>query len=87
MARTKTPLERAEYLARAHEFAPRGQDLPYAKLLDIDVISIRSAERQRNNLRKYIRDNLSNDALAKTYNVHPSTIDRILRHKTWNHLA
>ena len=63
-------MQRFEYLQRARELAPRGQDLPQTKLLDIDVISIRSAARQRESLRKHIKDSLSNAALAKQYGVH-----------------
>jgi len=86
MARTKETLERAEYLARTREFALRGQELPQAKLLDIDVHSIKSAVRQREKLRKYIADNLSNEALAKTYGVHVRTIEKIVQCHTWSHI-
>lgn len=36
-------MTREEFLQRRTEFAVRGQALPQAKLLDMDVISIRSA--------------------------------------------
>lgn len=84
--RKKGTLGRDEYILRAKEFAQRGQDLPQTKLLDIDVISIRSAARQRKNLRKHIMENLSNSALAKIYNVHEHTIEKILARSTWSHL-
>ena len=79
-------MSREEYQTRRTEFAPRGQELPHSKLLDIDVISIRSAAKQRDNLRKHIADNLSNDALARIYNVHVRTIEKILQRDTWSHL-
>jgi plasmid maintenance system antidote protein VapI len=79
-------LERAEYLSRTREFALRGQDLPQAKLLDIDVHSIKSAVRQREQLRKHIADNLSNKALAKIYGVHYRTIEKIVQCTTWSHV-
>jgi len=79
-------LERSEYLLRSKEFSPQGQDLPHSKLLDIDVISIRSAAKQRENLRKHIMDNLSNAALAKIYGVHKHTIEKVLSRVTWAHL-
>lgn len=80
-------LERHEWQARAREMAARGQDLPQAKLLEIDVISIRSAQRQRVKLLRYIRDNLSNEALAKAYGVHVRTLEKVLSYETWGHIA
>ena len=78
---------RHEYLQSARSMALRGQELPHAKLLDIDVVSIRSAARQREALRKHIRDNLSNEALAKSYGVHVRNIERIVSYETWSHVA
>ena len=66
--------------------APRGQDLPQTKLLEIDVISIRSAARQRENLRRYISRNLSNEALAKQYSTHVRNIEKIITRQSWSHL-
>lgn len=79
-------MQRFEYMQRARELAPRGQDLPQTKLLDIDVISIRSAARQRESLRKHIKDNLSNAALAKQYGVHERTIEKVLMRETHSNL-
>lgn len=79
-------LKRDEYLLRASQFAPRGQELPQAKLLDMDVINIRSAKRQRDNLLQHIKDNLSNAALCKRYGIHPRTLEKILARETWSHL-
>ena len=80
-------LTREEYLLRAREFAPRGQDLPQTKLLDLEVVAIKSAARQREKLRQYIKDNLSNEALAKQYGVHVRTIEKALQHHTWSHIT
>lgn len=80
-------MNRAEYQSRRTEFAPRGQELPQTKLLDIDVVSIRSAAKQRENLRKHIADKLSNQALAKEFGVHERTIEKLLSRETWSHLA
>jgi transcriptional regulator GlxA family with amidase domain len=80
-------MERGEYLSRAREFAKRGQELPQTKLLDLDVAAIRSAQRQRQNLLKHIRENLSNEALAKQFNVSVRTIERITAYETWSHVA
>lgn len=75
-----------EYRQRQRELSARGQDLPQTKLLDIDVISIRSAARQRENLRKHIKDNLSNRALANQYGVHERTIEKVLMRDTHSNL-
>lgn len=78
---------RDEYLRRVREFAPRGQDLPQTKLLDLEVAAIKSAAREREKLRQYIKDNLSNEALAKQFGVHVRTIEKALQHHTWSHIA
>ena len=80
-------MERREYQLRATELAKRGQELPHSKLLDIDVISIRSAVRQRNNLLTYIRENLSNDALCKRYGVSEHVISRTVSYQSYGHIA
>ena len=79
-------LDRRTYQQRSRELAPRGQDLPHAKLLEMDVIDIRSAHRQRLKLLTYIRDNLSNQALAKRHGVAVRNIERIVTYETWSHL-
>ena len=79
-------MKRDEYLLKASAYALRGQDFPQSKLLEIDVIDIRSAKRQRDNMLKYIRENLSNDALCKRYCIHANTLAKILSHETWCHL-
>lgn len=84
--RSDTTLERAEYLSRAREFAARGQDLPQSKLLELEVAAIRSAATQRENLRRYIRENLSNEALAEKFGVHVRTVEKVLRHESWGHV-
>lgn len=84
--RNDKTMERGEYLSRAREKARRGQELPQAKLLDVDVITIRSAAKQRENLRKYIRENLSNAALAQKFGVHIRTIEKIVQFETWSHV-
>lgn len=79
-------LSRQEWSLRSAEFCPKGQDAPHAKLLDLDVISIRSAAKQRENLRKYIAENLSNEALAAKFCVHIRSIEKILTRETWRHI-
>lgn len=80
-------LSRQEYLSRRTEFAPRGQELPQSKLLDMDIIDIRSAHRQRIKLLDYIRNNLSNEALAKKHGIHVRSIEKIVSYETWGHVA
>ena len=75
-------IDRDTYLRDAGQFAPRGQELPQTKLLDLDVIDIRSAARQRAQLMQHIRDNLSNAALAKRHGVHIRTIEKALSRET-----
>jgi hypothetical protein len=84
--RPEKRLERGEYLSRARSMALRGQELPQTKLLDIDIVSIRSAAKQRESLRKHIRDNLSNEALAKQYGVHLRTIEKCVQYHTGSHI-
>ncbi len=79
-------LERGEYLSRTTEFAVRGEELPQSKLMDADVLSIRSAAKQREALRQHIRDTLSNDALSKQFGVHLRTIEKVLQYHTWSHV-
>lgn len=79
-------MNRSEYQSRRTEFAPRGQDLPQTKLLDLDIITIRSAAKQRSNLRKHIADNLSNAALAKQFGVHIRTIEKVMSYETGCHI-
>lgn len=84
--RKDTVLDRQEWTLRAGEFCQRGQDLPQAKLLDCDVIDIRSAKRQRDALKKHIKDNLSNESLCKRYGIHIRTLEKVLSRETWTHL-
>lgn len=81
-----TRMSRQEYEQRRTEFQPRGQDLPQAKLMDMDVIDIRSAARQRAALLKHIRENLSNAVLCQRYGIHRRNLEKILSRETWSHL-
>ncbi len=79
-------MTRDEYLIRQHEFQPRGAQLPQTKLTEMDIVAIRSAAVQRENLRQYIRDNLSNEALATKFGVHVRTIEKALAFDSWRHV-
>lgn len=85
--RPRGTMARGEYLCRVHEFCARGQDLPQTKLLDLDVVTIRSAARQRQSLLQYIRDNLSNAAMAKSFGVHVRTVEKVLSRETGSHIT
>ena len=52
----------------------KGEQIGTAKLVEADVLNIRSSE-------------LSGVALAKQYDVHPTTISLIKSRKTWSHVA
>lgn len=78
MHRPETRLDRSEYLVRAHEFAKRGEDLPHTKLDRAMLDDIKSAIKQRESLRQYIANNLSNDGLASRFGVHKRTIARAI---------
>ena len=75
-------IDRDTWRRDAAQYVARGQDLPQTKLLDMDVIDIRSAARQRKALIKHIKDNLSNEALAKRFGVHVRTIEKTLTRET-----
>lgn len=79
-------MTREEYLKRTHECAARGMDLPHSKLTPLEVDAIRSASRQRELLRKHIRDNLSNEALARQLGVHVRTVEKVLSGRSWGHV-
>ena len=64
----------------------RGQGLPQSKLMDLDVVAIRSAKRQRESLLKHIRENLSIAALARQFGVHERSIEKIMSRETWTHI-
>ena len=83
---SKHGLHRDEWEQRRTEFCARGQDLPQSKLIDSDVVAIRSAKQQRENLLKHIRENLSNAALARQFGVNERTIEKAVSRETWNHI-
>lgn len=78
-------MDRSEWKCRRTEFVRRGMELPQTKLMPLDVSEIRSAARQREKLRAYIKDNLSNAALAKKFGVHERSIEKVLSRESWSH--
>ena len=80
-------VDRHTYVQAARQNALRGQELTQSKLLDMDIVDIRSAHRQRIKLLDYIRNNLSNEALAKKHGVNVRNIEKIVSYETWVHVA
>jgi hypothetical protein len=64
----------------------RGKALPQTKLERHNVVDIKSMATQRENLKRHIRENLSNDAIAKKFNVHIRTVEKIMALKTWSNI-
>ncbi len=79
-------MKRDEYLVRAREFQPRGEELNHARLTADEVAAIRSAAVQRERLREYIRRELSNDALAAKFGVHRRTVEKVTAFESWCHV-
>ena len=67
--------------------AKKGVQLKHAKLTPDQVITIRSTVKQRLNLLKYIRDNLSNEATKKQYGVSENTLTRVVQFKAYGHIV
>ncbi len=77
---------RDDYNSNAIAKALRGVELPHSRFSEDDILEIRSAIKQRESMRQYIKDNLSNEALATKFNVHYRTIERVIQRETWVHL-
>jgi hypothetical protein len=71
-------MNRREYLIRARELAPRGDDLPQTKLSAADVAAIRRLADEREQARAAITAQMSNEAIAAVYGVHRRTVEKIL---------
>ena len=83
---SKHGIDRDTWLRDAAQYAPRGQDLPQTKLLDLDVIEIRSAQRQRKALLEHIKKNLSNEALAKKHGISVRAVEKVLSRETHSNI-
>lgn len=57
-----------------------------SKLTELAVEDIRECRERREDLRDYIKENLSNEALAKKYGVHVRTIEKALSYNSWAHV-
>jgi hypothetical protein len=74
-------MQRHEYLLRARELAPRGDQLPQTKLSAADVAEIRRIAQAREDARAKITRDWSNAALATKFGVHHRTIEKILSYE------
>lgn len=84
--RREGSIDRHTYLQNTRAYAVRGQDLGQAKLNDDAVREIRKAAEQREDLRQHIKENLSNEAMAKKFKVHVRTIEKALSYHSWIHI-
>ena len=64
----------------------RGMELSWTKLPPAAVAEIREAAARREELRRQITAELSNEALARKWRVHPRTIEKIISYQTAWHL-
>lgn len=77
-------LDRASYLVRARELAPRGAQLPQTILTPDDVRQIRAAKAKREKLRAMITERYSNESLAEIFGVSVRCIESVLSYR--NHV-
>lgn len=82
----RNAMNRDDYLMRAYEFAPRGEAVKHSSLKEANILEIRAAVEKREDLRAHIVESLSNEALAKKFGVHVSTIEKVIRYQTWRHV-
>lgn len=75
-------MNRAEYLVRARELAPRGTTLPHTRLTPEAVRAIRNAARLREIARAAIAEQYGNAALARQYGVSVRAVERVLMRET-----
>lgn len=79
--RRKGTMDRASYLVRAKELAPRGSQLPQTKLTPDDVRRIRAMKERRERLRAMINDRYSNEAIAEIFGVSKRCIEEVFSHR------
>jgi hypothetical protein len=75
-------MTREEWLVNPAPYAARGFDLPQTKLPEGAIRAIREAAEKREQLRAEITEKYSNAALARMWNVHPRTIEKVLSYQT-----
>ena len=75
-------MNRREYLLHPAAYAKSGFDLPQTVLPPAAIQEIREYASIREKMRKEITAKYSNDAMAKKWNVHRNTIEKVLSYKT-----
>ncbi len=68
------------------DMTAHGSALPQSILTPAAVLEIRAACEKRDDLRAHIRDNLSNEALAKRFGVHVRTVEKVVSYGSWRHV-
>ena len=79
-------MTKEEWQLSRGEFAARGFDLPQTKIPTGGIIAIREAAVKRKQMRDEITAKLSNEALARKWNVHVRTIEKIISKETGRHV-
>lgn len=64
----------------------RGEDLPQSKMTESDVIKARHDYERARLLIAKIQNKYSQKGLARKYNVHPRTMEKLLSGETWSHI-
>jgi DNA-binding transcriptional regulator YiaG len=71
---------------RDHHLMARGEQLPQSKLTEADVRNIRELHALKQSEIARLNETLSAKALARKWDVHVRTIDKILTYETWKHV-
>lgn len=65
----------------------RGSALPHAKLSEDQVREIRIMNENKRRIVRDLEDRFGAKGLAKAYNVHTRTIERVLAGENWSHIS
>ena len=79
-------MNREEWLTRSFELAPRGNELPQAKLTPESVRMIRRLREERERIRDWVNENYSDKALARRFGVSANSIYRAGNWIDWGHV-
>lgn len=79
-------MTREEYELNPSAHCKRGWDLPQTKLPPLAIKAIRESADKREQMRKEITEKYSNEALAKAWNVHVRTIEKVISFRTGKHV-
>lgn len=80
-------MNRQDYLSGgAYQTCLRGEDLPQSKLTEAQVIEIRILHQTKQKLIAELNKKFSTKGLAKRYNVHHRTIEKVINYAGWKHV-